>query len=80
MVMELMPVRLPQGLVKQMDTMVKHGLYSSKSDVIRDAIRRLILDNMAGIIPNSGDSVKEVRTIRKMLSKKNIDLEAINRL
>jgi metal-responsive CopG/Arc/MetJ family transcriptional regulator len=80
MAMELMQVRLPQGIIAQVDAMVKNGIYASKSDFIRDAIRRLMLDRMVGIIPNKGDSVKEVRTIRSMLTKTKIDLEEINRL
>ncbi len=36
--------------------------------MVRDAVRRLVLDKIVGIIPNTGDSVKEVREIRKKLS------------
>lgn len=69
MVMVKTQVRLPEGLVKQMDVFVESGLYSTRSDVMRDALRRLALKALIGSIPNTGDSVKEVREIRKKLSK-----------
>lgn len=80
MAMELMQVRLPQGIIEQVDSMVKKGIYASKSDFIRDAIRRHILYSMAGTIPNKGDSVKQVRAIRRLLSKQDINLKEINKL
>ena len=80
MAMELMQVRLPQGIIAQVDAMVKNGIYASKSDFIRDAIRRHIIYSMVGTISNKGDSVKQVRAIRKMLSKQDINLEEINKL
>ena len=81
--MSVIQARLPQGLIDEIDTLVKNGLYSNKSDVVRDAIRRLAIKRMIGIIPNTGDSVKEIREIRKKLSKeiKNFsDIEEINKL
>ena len=81
--MDTVQVRLSHGLVKSMDSLVDTGIYSSRSDVIRDAIRRLVLDKLVGIIPNTGDSVKEMRKIKKKLSKeiKSFkDIEEINKL
>ncbi len=80
MVMELMQVRLPGKLIQEVNGFVKKGYYATKSDVIRDAIRKLILEKQIGSIPNTGDSVKEIRKIRKELSKKDINIEEINRL
>lgn len=83
MTMSVTQVRLPEGLEKEVDVLVKRGFYANKSDAIRDAIRRLVLDKMVGIIPNKGDSVKEIREIRKKLSKeiKSFkDVEEINKL
>ena len=83
MTMSVTQVRLPEGLVKQVDNLVKKGLYTNKSDVVRDALRRLILEQQVGSIPDTGDSVKEIRSIRKKLSKKVNsfkDIEKINRL
>ena len=88
MTMAVVPIRLPEGLVKEIDVLVKKGDYSSRSDVVRDAVRNLVgkkieLKDLIGVIPNTGDSVKEVRELRKRLSKKIKsfkDLEEINKL
>lgn len=69
MAMAVTQVRLPEKLDKDLTTLVKKGAYANKSDAVRDAVRRLTLQNMIGIIPNTGDSVKEIREIRKKLSE-----------
>ena len=63
-----------------MDGMVETGIYANRSDVVRDAVRRLVLSQVAGIIPDSGDSVKDIRKLRKKLSKEKFDLRKINQL
>ncbi len=78
--MEVTQVRLPEGLVKEVDKLVHRGIYTNKSDVVRDALRRLILEQQVGSVKNTGDSVKEIREIRKRLSKQKIDLDEINNL
>lgn len=80
MTMTVTQVRLPTGLVKELDNLVGRGLYTNKSDVIRDAIRRLVLEKQIGSIPNTGDSVMEIKEVRKRLSKEKFNLEEINRL
>jgi len=87
MVMDTLQIRLGHGLVELIDSLVKKGIYSSRSDFIRDAVRKQMalynLDRMVGIIPNTGDSVEEVREIRRKLSKeiKSFkDVEKINRM
>ena len=80
MSMTVTQVRLPEGLIKEVNKLVDMELYTSKSDVIRDAIRKLVLEKQLGSIPNTGDSVKEVRDIRKRLSKEKFDLKEINKL
>jgi len=83
MAMAVTQVRLPEGLVKEIDNLVKKGFYATKSDVVRDAVRRLALEKMVGIIPNKGDSVREVRKIRKNLSrelKNPEDVKELNKL
>ncbi len=78
--MEVAQVRLPDGLMDEVDKLVNQGFYTSKSDVIRDALRKLILEKQIGSIPDTGDSVKEIREIRNKLSKEKIDLDEINAL
>ena len=78
--MEVAQVRLPEGIVQEMNRLVELGLYTNKSDVIRDALRKLILEKQIGSIPNTGDSVREIRAIREKLSKEKIYLDEINAL
>lgn len=78
--MQTLQVRVPKGLVKEIDSFVKTGLYTNRSDVVRDALRILAWRKHIGTIPNTGDSVKEVRKIRKQLSKQDLDLDYINSL
>ena len=83
MAMSITQVRLPEGITKGMDRLVEKGLYTNKSDVVRDALRKLVLEKQIGSIPNTGDSVKEIREIRKILSKdiKSFkDLKELNKL
>ena len=80
MVMDTLQVRLSHGIVEKVDDLVETGLYANRSDVIRDAVRRLILDKLEGIIPNTGDSVKEVKEMRRKLSQEKFNLEEINQL
>ena len=78
--MQMTQVRLTKGLIDKIDGLVQKGYYPNKSDAIRDAVRRLILDKQIGSIPNTGDSVKEIRKIRTKISKEKFDLDEINKL
>ncbi len=80
MVMETVQVRISKGIIERIDDIIKTGIYSSRSEVIRDAVRGFVIHKMVGIIPNTGDSVKEVREIRKKLAKEKFDLDKINSL
>lgn len=80
MVMDTLQIRLSHGIVERVDGLVDTGMYANRSDVIRDAVRRLILNELVGILPDNGDSVKEVRELRKKLSKEKFNLEEINKL
>ena len=80
MVMGTVQIRLSHGLVDKIDDLVSTGIYANRSDVIRDAVRRLVLDKLVGIIPNTGDSVKDIKRIRSKLSKEKFDLDKINKL
>ena len=80
MEMAVTQVRLPEGLIIEIDKLVDKGFYTNKSDVIRDAIRKLVLEKQIGSIQNTGDSVKEIRNIRKKLSKEKFNLNEINQL
>ncbi|MDP3640578.1 MAG: ribbon-helix-helix domain-containing protein [Nanoarchaeota archaeon] len=80
MVMDTVQVRLSHGLVERIDDLVGTGLYANRSDAIRDAVRKLVLNQFVGIISDTGDSVTEIKELRKKLSQQKFDLEEINKL
>jgi len=80
MVMDTIQIRLSHGLIERIDKVVGTGIYANRSDVIRDAVRRLVLGRLVGIIPDTGDSVKELKKIRARLSKERLDLGEVNKL
>ena len=43
--MILINVRLPENMLKEIDDLVKSGLYTSRSEAIRDAIRIFLAIN-----------------------------------
>ncbi|HDP73804.1 MAG TPA: transcriptional regulator [Candidatus Woesearchaeota archaeon] len=78
--MRVVQARLPEGIMREMNQLVKKGFYTNKSDVIRDALRKLILEKQVGSVPNSGNSVKEVRAARKKLSREELSPGEVNAL
>ncbi len=80
MTMDTMQIRMGQGLIQRVDVLVKTGIYSNRSDVIRDAVRKLVLNELVGIISDKKNSIKQIRNARKKLSKEKFDLEEINKL
>lgn len=78
--MDSIQVRLSHGLIRKIDQLVETGVYSSRSDVLRDAVRRLVLDKLIGILKDKVNSVEEVKELRKKLSKEDFNLEKINKL
>ena len=80
MTMETMQIRMNKELIQRVDTLVKTGIYSNRSDAIRDAVRRLILNDLVGILSNNENSVKQIQSMRKKLSKEKFNLKEINKL
>ncbi len=80
MPMLMTQVRLPKKLLEDIDLLVESGFYETKSDVVRDAVRRLIFDKQVASLNLKGNSVKEIKRIRKKLSSQKIDLDKINSL
>ena len=78
--MDTLQIRVNQGMVKMMDSLVDKGLYSSRSDVIRDAVRRFVWSSEVATIVNKGKGVDTVRKLREKLSKKKFNLKDINGL
>jgi len=80
MVMDTLQIRLSHGLIKRIDSLIRSDIYSNRSEVIRDAVRRFVWEKEVGSILNKGNSVKQIREARKILSKQKIDLNEINKL
>ena len=81
MVMETLQIRLNKGLVKLIDSWIEQGVYSSRSEAIRDSVRRFVWKNEVGTIKLKGGSgVELIRKAREKLSKEKIDLDEINNL
>ena len=80
MVMDTLQIRLNHGLIEKIDSYIDSGYYANRADVIRDAVRRFVWDKEVGSIAKIGNAVKAIREARKILSKKKIDLDEINKL
>jgi len=78
MVMDTIQIRLNKKLVQEVDSLVKDGSYSSRSEAIRDAVRRQFWHSQVGTMKFKGNAVELVRKARKELSKEKIDLDEIN--
>ena len=82
--MDTIQVRLGQFWLKRIDCMVQEGIYSSRSDAVRSAVRDSIggfdWSKEVGTIKNTGDSVEEIRKIRKKLSKKIKSYKDVERI
>lgn len=48
MVMETIQIRLTKKLVEELDKLVREGIYPNRSEAVRDAVRRLILEQELG--------------------------------
>ena len=78
MVMDTLQIRMNKELIKRVDAFVGLGVYSNRSDVIRDAVRRFVWEKEVGSVLKKGNSVKMIREARKKLSKEKINLNEMN--
>lgn len=69
MAMEQVQVRISKGIIERVDSLVEAGIYETRSDAIRDGVRKLVVGDLVGIIPDKGDTIKDLRALRKKLSK-----------
>lgn len=50
--MQSLQIRLPEEIVKQVDKLVHQGFFSSRSDLLKEAVRKYVLEfNYAGSLP-----------------------------
>ena len=79
MVMDTLQIRMNKELLKRIDSLVKTGIYTNRSDVIRDAVRRFVWEKEVGSVKsNKKNSVNQIREIRKKLSGNEINIDEMN--
>jgi len=78
MVMDTLQIRMNKGLLKRIDSIIKSEVYSNRAEVIRDAVRRFVWEKEAGSVNFKGNSVEQVRKIRKKLSKEKFNIKELN--
>ncbi|MBW2995297.1 ribbon-helix-helix domain-containing protein [Candidatus Woesearchaeota archaeon] len=87
--MEIVSFKVQGSILKRIDGLLRPLHFNNRTEFIREAIREKInkiekdfWHKQVGTIPNTGNSVKEIRRIRKILSKQiksAEDLEKINK-
>lgn len=80
MVMDTLQIRLSSALVERIDSWVETGVYSSRSDAIREAVRHFFWHRELGTVKPKGEAVALIRKAREKLSKQRIHLAEINRM
>lgn len=45
MVMETVQIRLTEKQIRSIDVLVRKGVYPNRSEAVRDAVRKLVIDN-----------------------------------
>ena len=61
MTMKLIQLRLPEAVIKDINKIIKKGYYTTKSSLIRDAIRRLLQKRprlIEDTLPQSGKQLQ----------------------
>ena len=80
MVMDVVQVRLNRNSLTMLDQLVNKGIYPSRSEAVRDAVRRFVWENEWGSVKLKGNGVALVKKAREKLSKQKINLNEINSL
>ena len=70
MVMQTKQIRLTKDLLNELQMLVEWGLYSSISEAVRDAVRRLVTGKDAPIKPLQASQAKEKEIVTKEIKKK----------
>tara|TARA_Y100000310_G_scaffold266530_1_gene278063 strand:- start:688 stop:915 length:228 start_codon:yes stop_codon:yes gene_type:complete len=69
MVMETIQIRLTTKLVEKLGELVKQGYYPNKSEAVRDAVRRLILEQELGELGEELESAEVKKQVAEKVSK-----------
>jgi Arc/MetJ-type ribon-helix-helix transcriptional regulator len=68
MVMDTLQIRLSKGIMEKIDELVESGLYANRSDIIREAVRRYILqlELIKGKALKTAQDTQEIHPFYKM--------------
>lgn len=78
--MVLFQVRLPEKVVSSIEDAVKKGFYESKSDLVRDAIRRFVFEEQIASVSLRKNYSSDIKNFRKKQVVRRKDLDKINSL
>lgn len=71
---EIVQVRMRQGLITLIDTAVEEGIFQSRSEVIRDAIRQMFAPELREEV-----LLEALRISREMDEGKSVSMEQIEK-
>ena len=66
-------VEVTGNLLKYLDSKVHSGFFKSRSEVVRQAIREMIQDDLAGQLEAKGISIDDVEALREEVSEELIE-------
>jgi len=66
-------VEVTGTLLKYLDSKVKEGLYKSRSEAVRSAIREMIQDDISEQLKKKGVTPKELKKMRRELAGDILD-------
>ncbi len=61
-------VEVTGNLLKYLDSKVRSGMYKSRSEVVRQAIREMIEDDLAGQLEAKGITLDDIEDLREEVS------------
>lgn len=62
-------VEVTGNLLKYLDSKVHSGLFKSRSEVVRQAIREMIQDDLAGQLDAKGITMDDIESLREEVSE-----------
>ncbi len=66
-------IEVTGNLLKYLDSKVHSGFFKSRSEVVRQAIREMIQDDLAGQLEAKGISIDEIESLREEVSEELIE-------
>jgi len=67
--METVQIRLTEDLIKMVDRLVERGIYSSRSEAVRDAVRKLVVESEIGSLAEKGAEKASVELVKEVRGK-----------